>query len=244
MKKGFSLTDVLLTLVIVSVVFVLSVPVLYENADEKNLVSELYEFNSGLENAVNQWKAELNCPYSVKVCLGLQKTLLNESADFDKISTHMNIIEQQNEGPSDLYWLPLRTLNYSGTDISEYGYRSVLNRRRYLLPDGKIFSVETDDDGFWLLVDVNGKRLPNRIGKDTFHVIVGYNTSGDISYNAREKTKDKICGPNYSHIEVKCDPENVDPTIGNGASPGTYALLHHSLPDYKVLSEKVAGFRP
>lgn len=244
MKKAFSLTDVLLALIVVSVIFIFTIPVLTEKGDEKNVVTELYDFNSTLESAISKWKLELGCPYRVKVCLNLQKALLNEPADFDKIAKHMNIIEKQNEGPSDIYWLPVKTLNYYGAEVSDYDYRSALNRRRYLLPDGKIFSVETDEDGFWLLVDVNGKRFPNRIGKDTFHILVGYNPSRDISYSAREKTKDGICGPDYAHRYINCDPENINPTVGNGASPGAYTILHHSLPNYKELSKEVEGFSP
>ena len=244
MKKGFNLTDVLITLIIVGVIATLTIPVLYQNTDEKDLVSELYNFNSKLENAVNKWKIITSCPYSVKICLGLQKTLLNTSADFNQISKFMNVVEKIDEGPSNIYWLPIRTLNYSGTELSDYDYRSNTNRRRYLLDDGKILSVETNKDGFWLLVDVNGKKPPNRIGKDTFHIIIGYSPTKDISYYAREKTKDGICGPDYTKTILVCDPENVNPEIGNGASPGAYAIIHHALPDYKILSKTVEGFKP
>ena len=243
-RCGFNLIDISMALLLVGVLSALTIPVLYKTNDTKNLVSELYDFNSTLETSVNKWKEELGCPYNVKVCLGLQKTILKAPADFDKITKFMKVVEKLNAGPSDLYWLPVKTRDYYGTKTSEFDYRSNPNRTRYLLADGKIISVETNDDGFWLLVDVNGKKPPNRIGKDTFHVLVGYSPSNDINYYAREKTNDGICGPDYAHTVVVCDPKNVNPLVGTGANPGAYVLINHALPDYKTLSEQVAGFNP
>jgi len=244
MKNGFNFADVLITMIIVGVIFMLTIPALTTNGNDKNLVTELFDFNYKLEDAVNQWKIGIGCARSVKTCLNLQKTLFNISPDFDQLSKSLRVVEKLDEGPSDRYWLPIRTLNYYGAEKSDYDYRSVSNRSRYLLTDGKIISVETNNDGFWLLVDVNGKKLPNRIGKDVFHVIVGYSPTKDINYYSREKTTDGICGPNYSGTPVVCDPDNIDPSVGNGASPAAYTILHHALPDYKALSKSVDGFNP
>jgi len=245
MKKGFNLTDVLITLIIVGVLFMLTVPVLNGSMEDKSTVSEFYDFNSKLETAVSKWKASIGCVSSVKTCLVMQKALFNTTPDFSQISKYLNVVEKIDKGASILYWLPVRTLDYYGNAVSDYDFRKNVNRSRYLLADGKIISVETNDDGFWILVDVNGKKLPNRIGKDVFHIIVGYSPSKDISYFAREKTKDGICGPDFAKTPVLvCDPENVNPKIGNGANPATYVIVHHALPDYKELSQKVEGFRP
>jgi hypothetical protein len=243
MKNGFSLADVLITMIIVGVIFMFTIPVLNKK-QEYNIVPDLYDFNSKLESAVHSWKDSIGCPFNVQRCLGFQNVLFHTPADFSQISKYMNVVEQLNVGESDVYWLPLKTLNYYGTEKSDYDFRSSLNRSRYLLIDGKIISVETNKDGFWLLVDVNGKKPPNRIGKDTFHVLVGYSLSSDIHYFAREKTKDGICGSVSMDKTLECDPENVDPTKGNGASPGTYTIINHKLPDFKALSETVPNFKP
>lgn len=244
MKKGFNLTDILMAMIVVGVFFVLTIPVLYKHTDDKALVSGLYQFNDELEIAVKKWKTEIGCPNNVKDCMVIQQSVSKEPVDFSLISRYMNVIEQDDEGLSDVYWLPPRTLNYYGSEKSDFDFRSNLNRKRYLLSDGKIISVQSDKEGFWLLVDVNGKKPPNRIGKDTFHVIVGYSPVNDINYYAKEKTRDGLCGPDYESSKVTCDPENVNPTIGNGASPAAYVLIHHSLPNYKELSKTITGFKP
>lgn len=244
MKKGFNLTDILLTLIIVGTLIMLSISIINKNDWEKDIVPKLYEFNSTLESSVQLWKADIGCFYNVKTCLYLQKTIFGTSPDFNQISKFMNVVEKIESGPSETYWLPIKTFNYYGTEISDYDYRSNANRSRYLLLDGKIISVQTDDNGFWILVDVNGKKPPNRIGKDTFHVIVGYSPSNDINYYAREKTRDGLCGPNYGQDTIECDPNNTNPLMGNGASPGAYTIIHHKLPDYDSISKTVPGFQP
>lgn len=244
MKNGFSLADVMMTLLIMSVLFLFTIPVLNNDTNGKEIVNDLYDFNSVLEEAVNHWKADIGCPFKVQRCLGFQQILFHSPANFDQISKHMKVVDQIGTGVSDIYWLPYKTFDYYGHDVSDYDFRTSTNRSRYLLTDGKIISVQTDRDGFWLLVDVNGKKPPNRIGKDTFHILIGYSLSSDINYYPKVKTKDGLCGSNFSERNVDCDPSNFDPTKGNGASPGPYTLIYHQLPDFKSLAESIPNFRP
>lgn len=243
MKNGFNLADVLMTMIIISVLFMFTIPVLNHDTGGKELVNDLFKFNDTLENAVALWKKDIGCPFSVQRCLGFQRVLFHTNPNFDAISKHMNVVDQIGTGPSDIYWLPFKTSDYFGYNVSDYDFRKSNNRSRYLLTDGKIISVQSDPDGFWLLVDVNGKKPPNRIGKDTFHVLVGYSLSSDINYYPKENTKDKLCGTNFRERNIDCNPNNADPTKSNGACPGTYTILHHELPDFKSLSESIPNFR-
>ncbi len=98
--------------------------------------------------------------------------------------------------------------------------------------------------GFAMYVDVNGKKNPNRIGKDVFPITVGFWPGKDVYYQA-------YYGPQYHNTlglcidSSQCDPSNVDPEFGSGADPTAYVILNQKLPDYKALAAKYPGtFRP
>lgn len=242
-KKGYTLTEVLMVLIFIGIISTMTVPLLNKHTDDKEIVDNFFEFNDILGGAISQWKLSLSCPYYIDICLNTQKQLTSKPLDFSQIASNMKIVEVINKGPSDQFWLPIKTLNYYGTNRSDYDFRTNSNRTTYLLVNGMIFSVHTDSNGFWLVVDVNGKKPPNRIGKDTFHITIGYNTDNDINYNAREKTSDGICGHGL-HGKTKCDANNINPKLGNGASPTAYTMVHHKTPDFGLLSQEVDGFQP
>lgn len=241
-KKAFSLMDVLLTMIIIGTIFTLTIPVLSRSNNEKELIAGLKNFNIKLEEAISKWKTTTGCPYKVGECFKYTQKTGSDPFDFNLLKPYLNIVEEINSGPSDKFWLPIKTTNYYGNGQSEFDFRSSTNRHIYLMLDGTVFSVAPDTRGFWIVVDVNGKKPPNRIGKDTFHMTIGYD-GNDLNYNALHKTNDGICGHSIKN-QIKCDSNNINPTIGEGASPTSYALLNQKLPDFKLLSETVQNFKP
>lgn len=242
LKNAFSLTDVLLTMIVIGIIFTLTIPVLSKRTDDKELIANLKNFSTKLEDAITKWKTSMGCPYKAGECFKFTQKTASEPYNFNLIKPYLNIVDEINSGPSDKFWLPLKTTNYYGNGQSEFDFRSSTNRHIYLMVDGTIFSVAPDTSGFWILVDVNGKKPPNRIGKDTFHMTIGYE-GNDINYNALHKTSDGICGHGMKN-KIKCDPDNTNPTIGEGASPTAYVLLNFKLPDFKALSETLQNFKP
>ncbi len=243
-KNGFSLFDVLLTMIIIGTVFALSIPTLYKDTYKEHVLGKLTKFNETIQGAIDKWKVENNCPYKYGVCLEYQKKLVSVNPEFSQLKEYLNIAQQINKNSNDINLLPEKTLNYYGTGLSEYDFRTRNNRDIYIFLDGTIFSIEADDYGFWILVDVNGHKPPNRIGKDTFHMTLGYNTGNDINFYAREKTEDGICGHGSGEKIVKCDPTSVNPIVGNGASPTAYIMLNKKLPNFETLSKEVPNFKP
>lgn len=243
-KNGFNLIDILMAMIVVGVIFTMTIPVLNKKNTSQNIVSELKEFNDILEQAVTQWKTQILCPYKTGECIKTIKETTSLSPDFNQITKYLNIADKVDKGPSNVFWMPEKTLNYYGNDISDYDFRTNAIRSTYILVNGMIFSVEPDDEGFWIVVDVNGKKPPNRIGKDTFHFTIGYNTGNDINFYARETTRDGICGYGYNGNTAKCDPGNLNPTIENGASPTAYTILNQQIPDFAELSKTIPNFHP
>lgn len=243
MKNAGGLLDVLLTLFVIGIIFSLTIPVLTKNNYEKEVITGFVTFNNDLQTAIDQWKKEINCPFKTGVCLKLQKELNFVNPDFTQINKYLRIVEKVDQNSNEKNYIPLKTLNYYGTGRSIYDFQTNRKRDVYLLLDGMVFSVLTDNDGYWLVVDVNGKKPPNRIGKDTFHFCVGYDTNSDVTYFPKHNTEDGLCGFLDPSNKTKCSPNNVNPLIKGGASPSSYVLINKKLPDFAALSTKISGFK-
>lgn len=244
MKKGFSLIDIILTLIIVGILFSLTIPVAKKDKYEQEVIVGIKTFNNDLQNAVDTWKQEINCPFKAGTCLIIQKELLSINPDFNQIGTNLKIVEKISQNSNDQSLLPFKTLNYQGTTKSIYDFRTNKKRDVYLLLNGTILSVLTEKDGYWIVVDINGKKPPNRIGKDTFHLCIGYDTDNDISYYPKVNTNDGLCGFLDPNRETSCNPININSRVSDGASPLTYAIINQKLPDFVMLSKKIKGFKP
>lgn len=244
MKNAFSLIDIMLTLIVIGILFSLTIPVVNKNNYEHDVITGIKTFNSDLQSAIDQWKQELNCPYKSGTCIKLQKELLYINPNFNQIGKYLKIGEKISPNSNDQSFLPFKTLNYPGTAKSIYDFRTNNKRDVYLLLNGMAFSVLTDNDGYWIVVDVNGKKPPNRIGKDTFHLCVGYDTDNDITFYPKVNTNDGLCGFMEPNRETKCNPNNIDPRLSGGASPLPYVIANQKLPDFVSLSKKFKGFKP
>ncbi len=244
MKKAINLVDVLISLTVISVIFSLTLPVLNYKAMEREVLIGFNNFNDTLQSAITQWKTEINCPYKAGMCIKLQQKYNSVNPDFKQLEPYLKLYGKIDKKTQDISLLPFKTLDYSGKYRSTYNFRTNEKRDVYMLINGVVFSVLTDNSGYWIIVDVNGKRPPNRIGKDTFHLTVGYNTESDINYYSKSRTTDGLCGILAGNRSIKCDPSNINPKIGNGASPTAYLVAFNKLPDFNLLSRQIDDFKP
>lgn len=250
LQLGFTLSEVLITLAVIGIIAALIIPPLVQSYQERQMVTGLLKFNSTLQQAVESWKNDIGCFSSAYNCLLAQTLPDNTCSNFDQISQFMkfNASVDAHVSKANVDWLPNQTLDYYGNDEPTNGSEGVsqltISRCAYELSNGQNISIDVDPTGFWIMVDVNGKKPPNRMGKDTFHMTVGYPTwnnhvNQDVEYYAREDMGG-ICGYRFH----PCKADNTNPTLANGASPTAYVLLYNKLPDFFALSQTVANFKP
>lgn len=249
-KFGFTLAEVLITLGIIGIVCAMTIPTLYSNYCQRQWVAGLTKFASTLQNAVDLWKNDIGCISDAYTCIFQQSVTDNDLSAFNQISHFMNIVDTAT-ATNTANWLPNDTLDYYGNVVTGVNFGKVSHTGSgngvYLLKDGMTFSVDVNTTGFTITVDVNGAKLPNRVGKDTFPLVIGYRPGKDIYYftynmNYQLYNTNGLCGYKLSYIT--CDPDNIDPTVGNGASPTAYTMLHGQIPDFQKLSQTVSGFKP
>ena len=249
-KIAFTLAEVLITLGIIGVVAAMTMPSLIQHHREKAMVTSLEKFVSTISQAVDLYKADNECVDSISTCVSYISKGDENCENFAPIAAKMNVIasvKKANKSTAD--WLPDKAYNYYGEE-QEGIYGGVSKRNigtcAYLLNDGTTFAVDINPTNFDIMVDVNGKKLPNRVGQDIFPLLIGadanFVNAGVTSGNSN-KNKDVIfypLGSNYNAFRGLClfssisrggcNPLNTDPTKDNGASPTAYVLMTKKLP--------------
>ena len=247
---AFTLAEVLITLGIIGVVAAMTMPSLIQHHREKAMVTSLEKFVSTISQAVDLYKADNECVDSISTCVSYISKGDENCENFAPIAAKMNVIASvKNANKSTADWLPDKAYNYYGEE-QEGIYGGVSKRNigtcAYLLNDGTTFAVDINPTNFDIMVDVNGKKLPNRVGQDIFPLLIGadanFVNAGVTSGNSN-KNKDVIFYPLGSDYNAfrglclfssisrgGCNPLNTDPTKDNGASPTAYVLMTKKLP--------------
>lgn len=247
---GFTLAEVLITLGIIGIVAEITIPTIIHDTQNRELAASLLNFNSNLQQAIMLWKANEGCISDAKTCITALNLSDGDSSMLEKtFGQYLSIVDKVDGTANTADWLPADTLDYYGKIYAAANYGKVAQKGSrisvYLLKDGTTLSVDSDIVGAIITVDVNGKKKPNRVGKDVFQLTVGGLSGKDVFYGpfhpfANSVNVEGLC-PWETYV---CNTTNVNPTVGNGANPTEYVILNKELPDYKALSQTVTGFAP
>ncbi|MBQ2645232.1 type II secretion system protein [bacterium] len=170
-KKGFTLSEVLITLVIIGIISSVTIPALITNTQKKEFVAGLKKANSVLSQSL--YKIALNNGYPIG-----DYSFLSEVNFIDEFATISNYEKKCNN-----------TEDCFGTSLNNGGKYKRLNNTDAVYEDGKsivssdgqIFSYINVTGNAWglstentqktigrILVDVNGQKKPNKTGLDLF----------------------------------------------------------------------------
>ncbi|MBP3925194.1 type II secretion system protein, partial [bacterium] len=227
MTKAFTLAEVLITLGIIGIVAAMTMPALFSKQQEKHLVSGVLKFYSTLSQAVDLLIARND---GADISTIIYDFLDSDATAFDNIAKEMKIIDKCTRAKCySVQWLPDYALTYSGENKgNQYGIsKQVSGDVCYLLADGTTFCLDITPGLYCVTVDVNGKKKPNRVGRDIFSFSVGY--------RGKKVTPDEA-HVNHGNVLTSIDtsyncsnPLNLDPEKG-GVCPTSYVLLTKKLP--------------
>ena len=196
-KSAFTLAEVLISLGIIGVVAAMTMPSLIQNYQKKQTVSQLQKAYSTFSQALVQSQQEngQSSEWSVTVA----------GSSYEDNLAYFNT-----------YWKPYlkvikicKTMKECGYNID--GFASLTDRHNYtyyglfnnvpgfIYGDGTYASIRPY--GFnnvalqLLVIDINGPKMPNIIGRDIFHfqidtkrgVISGYNAEGNLKFCTKEE---------------------------------------------------------
>ena len=165
-KKGFTLAEVLITLVIVGVVAALTIPTLVNNTKKNEYVAGLKKANSVLSQAV--YKIGMSKGYPVG-----DYSFFNDVDFAEEFSKTVNIAKKCNSF-DECFLGPYKYLSGSNANIG--------TQKSVITSDGQMYNfVITSSDHVYglseedannvkwrIFADINGQKGPNQFGYDTF----------------------------------------------------------------------------
>lgn len=162
-KKGFTLSEVLITLGIIGVVAALTIPELITQYKAKRLHSQFLKSYSVIQQAFKQMGED---------------DVSTDPTTYDNRTFYKTFMKYFN-GATDCGFQGEKCAsgtNYTSFDgkdkdvgFSENKRYSIFDDGQFLLPDGTLIIVENMRPQLWVHVDLNGyKNPPNRLGYDLF----------------------------------------------------------------------------
>lgn len=179
-NKAFTLAEVLITLGIIGVVAAMTLPVLVANYQKIQAVAQLKRTYNVLSNAIRMSMSE-NGDVQDWV---ITSSDINGSSEFANTYLLPYLKVVKNCGASTSGDCSYSLKNPNGTDASS----RLANYSRFILNDGTIvfiFSkVNTATHVFpriiYVNVDINGLKMPNKMGRDYFEFALALDTNDDM----------------------------------------------------------------
>ncbi len=193
MKKAFTLAEVLVTLGIIGVVSAMTVPTLMQNYQRQSYVTQLHKVYNEFAQALTQYQTDRNA-------VNLTEAGLNSQANLNSfITSYFRVVQTCSNSltPCFLEQTSYKALN--GTALP--AHYTVTNA--YVLASGAsvrfLYAKEGEKVGN-IMVDINGQKGPNILGRDLFTIGVYNNgimdengTSAPLTEDARNTLYNNGC---------------------------------------------------
>ena len=239
-KYGFTLAEVLITLVVVGVVAAMTIPTLIARYEEQVTVAKVQKAYSTVAQAWKRYQMDYGCVGAASLCI--EDTDSHNNNNFmNRFIKYFNSVERipVNTSLSNVDWLPDKAYCLDGSLHSNDYWMGVYNSGNsyatsfFTLADGTIYHIQFPDNGRksgFIFFDTNGKKGPNRIGKDQFPIGIGANNNPEYEgfvhpYYAEDN--ENTFGLCAIRNNGQCSPDVCTQT---SCSPTAYVLKHKKLP--------------
>ena len=163
-KQGFTLSEILITLGVIGVVAAITLPTVIKNYQKAQTVNRLKETYSLLSQAFTRAISDHDTPKNWDYG--------NNNTDFfveNYLAPYIKIINKSTSAPEHY--------TISGGKLTDIAYE---NRPHYYLANGVELTLSpyvSDVNVIFIFADLNGKKLPNRLGKDCFFFQINKNSN-------------------------------------------------------------------
>ena len=175
MKIGFTLAEILISIVIIGIIAAITISSLIQSTQKQEFVSSLKKTYSVLSQVTNQIIAEEGSPKADNG--GWADTVDNI---YDLYKKHLNNVKECGRDATcitqKIYTLSGKDFNAANMNYSGY--------RKLVTADGVQISIDnnisrsctlgfdTRDGCVGILVDINGHKKPNKLGRDVFEFML------------------------------------------------------------------------
>ena len=168
-KKGFTLSEVLVTVGIIGVVAALTMPTLVNNHQRKVYVTQLHKVYTELSQAAIRAASDNNA-------ISLDETRFNSNnanGTINFLNTYFNVVQDCSDDLSKCFATDYKTLSGDDFTLEEPIAAVVLSSGAAISVYYSALGVYTHD--YWhgwldMQVDTNGKQGPNILGRDLFYM--------------------------------------------------------------------------
>jgi len=169
-KKGFTLSEVLVAIAIMGVIAAATIPTIINSTNKHEYVDGLKRATLILKTATSEVAANNNGTLMYVV------TNHDSNAFINKYCTYLNCIKKCNVGTGAgvCYAADLKNLDggtYGWTDFSDYSSAILSNGMSIMIRPGNTSTIDNYGEVY---VDVNGFKPPNIIGRDIFVFMVNH----------------------------------------------------------------------
>ena len=193
-KAAFTLAEVLVTLGIIGVVSAMTVPTLMQNYQRQSYVTQLHKTYNEMSQALLRYQTDRNAINLTEAGLTDINSLDSFMKNYFKIVKDCGMDETACFG-SNYKKIDGSSINFMSTDSDGV--------RAYVLANGASIAIISGSNYFHL--DVNGKKGPNIVGRDTFAIKIHSNglldelcNSAPCSAEEREQLFTNNCIKNSS----------------------------------------------
>jgi len=171
-KFGFTLAEVLITLVIIGVVAALTIPTAINKYKDEELKSQFRKAYSTITQAI--YKIEMNDFYGYARCYSSYDTQLRQDwtdcrAFFDALAKNLHVQKICRGNAKAEGCVPTYYHNHQKGGCEPLAPNGIENDDYvYVLPNGQIIITFGNGWQSRFLIDINGKKPPNALGKDLF----------------------------------------------------------------------------
>ncbi len=241
---AFTLAEVLITLVIIGVVAALTVPTMIAKYHEQQTVAKVEKAFSIVSQAWYKYQNDNSCYGKVANCFATGDAY-NNMEFYNRFIKYFNAVKviPPNTTLEGISWLPEKAYHINNSEVSSNLNWFAVHKNSgtsgisaYLtLTDGSIIHIHMPDtkkkSGF-VFVDTNGKKGPNRVGKDQFPIGIGafenpkYENKVHPFYNEDDNSYsfNGLCRVTNNN---ECNP---DVCTQDSCSPTAYVLKNKKLP--------------
>jgi len=182
-KYGFTLAEVLITLVIIGVVAALTIPPVINKYKDEELKSQFKKAYSTITQAI--YKTNMNDFYGYVRCYykdGSGAPTQNDCYSFySKLAKNLQTQKICNNNSLSEGCVPVYKQYYPSSSCWGYSEDYINNTNiTYVLSDGQIIIPFSKNEYPLFLVDINGQKGPNAPGKDLFGFQIKMNAENNL----------------------------------------------------------------
>ncbi|MBQ8887193.1 MAG: type II secretion system protein [Candidatus Gastranaerophilales bacterium] len=199
-KFAFSLSEVLITLTVIGIIAAITIPMLWTNYKQEETCTKLKKAYSNLSNVIRLAESD----YGSVSNWDFPSTY--QGYEFSPfylmyIKPYLNTVKSYQSRNSDYY----KTINnIDGNPANQVTHWD------YLADGTSIATFSAGTNYFWIFIDLNGEKNPNRLGKDIFMFDLKYKMAltfwGDYNWSKLQNSDNYTCkkGTNQQYAGGYC----------------------------------------